>query len=93
MEAIIQGKVEVITNELKELAALIQSEKLIAENLHDLIKATSDKYDEDDFTNMLNGYQYAIDDLRAAYRSLSEALMQYRYAEEDRNTVKQKYHR
>lgn len=93
MEAIIQGKVEVITNELKELAALIQSEKLKAENLHDLIKATSDKYDEDDFTNMLNGYQYAIDDLRAAYRSLSEALMQYRYAEEDRNTVKQKYHR
>ena len=93
MEAIIQGKVEVITNELKELAALIQSEKLIAENLHDSIKATSDKYDEDDFTNMLNGYQYAIDDLRAAYRSLSEALMQYRYAEEDRNTVKQKYHR
>ena len=93
MEAIIQGKVEVITNELKELAALIQSEKLKAENLHDSIKATSDKYDEDDFTNMLNGYQYAIDDLRAAYRSLSEALMQYRYAEEDRNTVKQKYHR
>ena len=92
MEAIIQGKVEVITNELKELAALIQSEKLKAENLHDSIKATSDKYNEDDFTNMLNGYQYVIDDLRAAYKSLSGAVMQYRFAKEDRNTVEQKYH-
>ena len=91
MEALIQGKVDVITNEIKELAALIQSEKVQAENLHDSIKATSDKYNEDDFTNMLNGYQYVIDDLKSAYRSLSSASMQCQFIVEDEKALRRKY--
>lgn len=91
MEALIQGKVDVITNEIKELAALIQSEKVQAENLHDSIKATSDKYNEDDFTNLINGYQYTIDELKSAYKHLYEAQIQYKFSLEDHNIVRNKY--
>ena len=51
----------------------------------------SESYDEDDFTNLINGYQYVIDDLRAVCEHLYESSWQYDFVLKDLRCVKEKY--
>ena len=39
----------------------------------------SEVYDEDDFTNLINGYQYTIDELKSVCKHLYEASVQYKF--------------
>ena len=87
----VQSKIKTLSNEVKKLAALVLAEKASAENIQRNAELGSESYDEDDFTNLINGYQYVIDVLREAYKSLSGALMQYSFCKEDRDTIENKY--
>lgn len=91
MENSVQQKIKHLSDEAKRLAGEIHKEKASAENIQRNAKLESESYDEDDFFNLINGYQYAIDELREAYKSLSGALMQYRFCKEDRDTIENKY--
>ena len=93
MDNNLQAKIKTLSDEVKELAALILAEKASAENIQRAAELESESYDEDDFTNLINGYQYVMDELREAYKSLSGALMQYSFCKEDRDTIENKYAR
>ena len=56
-----------------------------------LLKETDTRFDEDDFTNIFNGYQYVLDDLKSAYRSLSSASMQCQFIIDDEKALRREY--
>ena len=91
MENSIQGKIKHLSGEIKELAALIWSEKTKAEAIMHNAETSSEVYDEDDFTNLINGYQYTIDELKSVCKHLYEASVQYKFIEEDHNNIRTKY--
>ena len=91
MENSIQGKIKHLSDEIKELAALIWSEKRQAEAIMHNAETSSEVYDEDDFTNLINGYQYTIDELKSVCKHLHEASVQYKFIEEDHNNIRTKY--
>lgn len=82
---------KVISDEVRKLAALVLAEKASAENIQRNAELESGSYDEDDFTNLINGYQYAIDELRAVCEHLHESSRHYEFALEDLQHVKEKY--
>ena len=51
----------------------------------------SKSYDEDDFTNLINGYQYTIEELESACAHLYEASAQYKFVLNDTITINSKY--
>lgn len=87
----IQEKIKHLSDEIKELAALIWSEKRQAEAIMHNAETSSEVYDEDDFTNLINGYQYTIDELKSVCKHLYEASVQYKFIEEDHNNIRTKY--
>ena len=91
MENSVQQKIKHLSGEINELAALIWAEKAKAEAVMHNAEASSDVYNEDDFTNLINGYQYAIDDLKSVYKHLYGVSIQYKFAQEDYNNVRKKY--
>ena len=91
MDNSIQEKIKDLSDEIKELAALIWSEKTKAEAIMHNAETTSEVYDEDDFTNLINGYQYTIDELKSVCKHLYGASVQYKFIEEDRNNIRTKY--
>ena len=50
----------------------------------------SESYDEDDFTNLINGYQYVIDELKAVCEHFYESSWQYEFVLKDMTCVKEK---
>ena len=70
MENSVQQKIKDLSDEVKKLARDILKEKASAENIQMNAELESKSYDEDDFTNLINGYQYVIDDLRAVCEHL-----------------------
>jgi len=91
MENSVQQKIKDLSDEIKEIATQIQAEKEKAQAIMHNAESTSDAYDEDDFTNLINGYQYTIDELKSAYKHLYEAHVQYKFLLEDHNIVRNKY--
>ena len=91
MDNSIQEKIKHLSDEIKELAALIWSEKTKAEAIMHNAETSSEVYDEDDFTNLINGYQYTIDELKSAYKHLYGAYVQYKFSLEDYTIVRDKY--
>ena len=87
----VQSKIKTLSNEVKKLAGLILEEKASAENIQTNAELESESYDEDDFTNLINGYQYVIDDLRAVCEHLYESSWQYDFVLKDLRCVKEKY--
>ena len=73
MENNVQSKIKALSDEVRKLAGLIQKEKASAENIQRNAELESESYDEDDFTNVINGYQYAIDELRAVCEHFYES--------------------
>lgn len=71
----VQQKIKDLSDEIKEIATKIQAEKK----------------DEDDFTNLINGYQYTIDELKSVFKHLHGAYVQYKFLLEDHNIVRNKY--
>ena len=90
MENSVQQKIKDLSDEIKEIATQIQAEKDKAQAIMHNAESTSDAYDEDDFTNLINGYQYTIDELKSAYKHLYEAHVQYKFLLEDHNIVRNK---
>ena len=82
---------EKISNSIWDLAGLLKSEIHDSEKYKDSLKETDTRFDEDDFTNIFNGYQYVLDDLKSAYRSLSSASMQCQFIVEDEKALRRKY--
>ena len=91
MENSVQQKIKDLSDEVKKLARDILKEKASAENIQTNAELESKSYDEDDFTNLINGYQYVIDDLRAVCEHLYESLWQYDFVLKDLTCVKEKY--
>ena len=91
MENSVQQKIKDLSDEVKRLAGEILKEKASAENIQRNAELESESYDEDDFTNLINGYQYVIDDLRAVCEHLYESSWQYDFALKDLTCVKEKY--
>ena len=91
MENSVQQKIKHLSDEVKKLAGDILKEKALAENIQMNAELESKSYDEDDFTNLINGYQYVIDDLRAVCEHLHESSWQYDFALKDLTYVKEKY--
>ena len=91
MENSVQQKIKDLSDEVKKLARDILKEKASAENIQMNAEMESKSYDEDDFTNLINGYQYVIDDLRAVCEHLYESSLQYDFALKDLRCVKEKY--
>ena len=91
MENSVQQKIKDLSDEIKEIVIQIQVEKEKAQAIMYNAESTSDAYDEDDFTNLINGYQYTIDELKSAYKHLYEAHVQYKFSLEDYNIVRNKY--
>ena len=87
----VQSKIKTLSNEVKKLAGLILEEKASAENIQRNAEHGSESYDEDDFTNLINGYQYVIDELRAVCEHFHESSWQYEFALKDLIGVKEKY--
>ena len=87
----ILDNLEKISNSIRDLAALLKSERHDSEKYKDSLKETDTRFDEDDFTNIFNGYQYVLDDLKSAYRSLSSASMQCQFIVEDEKALRRKY--
>ena len=87
----VQSKIKTLSNEVKKLAGLILKEKASAENIQRNAELGSESYDEDDFTNLINGYQYVIDELRHAFEHLHAASVQYRFTLEDISNIRKKY--
>ena len=75
----VQSKIKTLSNEVKKLAGLILEEKASAENIQRNAELGSESYDEDDFTNLINGYQYTIEELESACAHLYEASAQYKF--------------
>ena len=71
----VQQKIKDLSDEIEEIATKIQAEKK----------------DEDDFTNLINGYQYTIDELKSVIKHLHGAYVQYKFLLEDHNIVRNKY--
>ena len=69
----------------------MKSERHDSEKYKDSLKETDTRFDEDDFTNIFNGYQYVLDDLKSAYRSLSSASMQSQFIIDDEKALRRKY--
>ena len=91
MENNVQSKIKALSDEVRKLAGLIQKEKASAENIQRNAELESESYDEDDFTNVINGYQYAIDELRAVCEHFYESSLQYDFVLKDMTCVKEKY--
>ena len=91
MKNSVQQKIQDLSDEIKEIATQIQAEKEKAQATMYNAETTSDAYDEDDFTNLINGYQYTIDELKSAYKHLYGAHVQYKFLLEDHNIVRNKY--
>ena len=91
MENSVQEKIKNLSDEVKKLARDILKEKASAENIQTNAELESKSYDEDDFTNLINGYQYVIDDLRAVCEHLYESSWQYDFVLKDLTCVKEKY--
>ena len=87
----VQSKIKTLSNEVKKLAGLILEEKASAENIQRNAELGSESYDEDDFTNLINGYQYVIDELRAVCEHFYESSWQYEFVLKDMTCVKEKY--
>lgn len=87
----ILDNLEKISNGIRDLAGLLKAERHDSEKYKDSLKETDTRFDEDDFTNILNGYQYVLDDLKSAYRSLSSASMQCQFIVEDEKALRRKY--
>ena len=79
------------SNSIRDLAGLLNSERHDSEKYKDSLKESDTRFDEDDFTNILNGYQYVLDDLKSAYRSLSSASMQCQFIIDDEKALRKKY--
>ena len=82
----ILDNLEKISNSIRDLAGLLKSERHDSEKYKDSLKETDTRFDEDDFTNIFNGYQYVL-----AYRSLSSASMQCQFIVEDEKALRRKY--
>ena len=91
MENSVQQKIKDLSDEVKELAIQIDIEKEKAEAMMHNAETSSEVYDEDDFTNLINGYQYTIDELKSVYKHLYGASVQYKFIEEDYNNIRTKY--
>ena len=91
MENSIQEKIKDLSDEVKKLARDILKEKASAENIQRNAELGFESYDEDDFTNLINGYQYVIDELRYAFEHLHAASVQYMFALEDISNIRKKY--
>ena len=87
----ILDNLEKISNSIRDLASLLKSERHDSEKYKDSLKESDTRFDEDDFTNILNGYQYVLDDLKSAYRSLSSASMQCQFIIDDEKALRKKY--
>lgn len=87
----ILDNLEKISNSIRDLAGLLNSERHDSEKYKDSLKESDTRFDEDDFTNILNGYQYVLDDLKSAYRSLSSASMQCQFIIDDEKALRKKY--
>ena len=91
MQNSIQEKIKHLSDEVKELATQIQIEKEKAEAIMHNAETSSEVYDEDDFTNLINGHQYVIADLKSAYKHLYGASVQYKFVLNDTHTIEAKY--
>ena len=91
MENSVQQKIKDLSDEVKRLAGEILKEKASAENIQRNAELESESYDEDDFTNLINGYQYVIDELRCVCEHIYESSWQYEFALKDLMCVKEKY--
>ena len=91
MENSVQQKIKDLSDEVKRLAREILKEKASAENIQRNAEPGSESYDEDDFTNLINGYQYVIDELRAVCEHFYESSWQYEFVLKDMTCVKEKY--
>ena len=91
MKNSVQQKIKDLSDEIKEITTQIQAEKEKAETFMHNAETTSDAYDEDDFTNLINGYQYTIDDLKSVNKHLYGTYVQYEFSLEDHNIVRDKY--
>lgn len=91
MENSVQQKIKDLSDDIKEIATKILAEKKKAQAIMHNAETTSDAYDEDDFTNLINGYQYTIDELKSAYKHMYGAFVQYEFTMEDHNIVRNKY--
>ena len=87
----VQSKIKTLSNEVKKLAGLILEEKASAENIQRNAELGSESYDEDDFTNLINGYQYVIDELKAVCEHFYESSLQYEFVLKDMMCVREKY--
>jgi len=84
----VQQKIKDLSDEIKEIATKIQAEKKKAQAIMHNAETTSDAYDEDDFTNLINGYQYTIDELKSVFKHLHGTYVQYKFLLEDHNIVR-----
>ena len=91
MENSIQEKIKHLSDEVKKLVRDILKEKASAENIQMNAELESESYDEDDFTNLINGYQYVIDELKAVCEHFYESSLQYEFVLKDMTCVKEKY--
>ena len=91
MDNIVQSKIKTLSDEVKKLAEVIMKEKASAENIQRNAELESKSYDEDDFTNLINGYQYVLEELRAVCEHFYESSCQYEFVEKDLTYVKEKY--
>ena len=91
MENHVESKIKTLSDEVKKLAGLILKEKVSAENIQRNAELESESYNEDDFTNLTNGYQYVIDELRAVCEHFYEASSQYEFVLKDLTFVREKY--
>ena len=91
MDNNVQSKIKTLSNEVRKLAELIMEEKASAENIQRNAELGSESYDEDDFTNLINGYQYVIDELKAICEHFYESSLQYEFVLKDLMCVREKY--
>ena len=91
MDNNVQSKIKTLSNEVRKLAELIMEEKASAENIQRNAELESESYDEDDFTNLINGYQYVIDELKAICEHFYESSSQYEFVLKDLMCVREKY--
>ena len=91
MDNNVQSKIKTLSNEVRKLAELIMEEKALAENIQRNAELGSESYNEDDFTNIINGYQYVIDELKAVCEHFYESSLQYEFVLKDMMCVREKY--
>ena len=91
MDNNVQSKIKTLSNEVRKLAELIMEEKASAKNIQRNAELESESYDEDDFTNLINGYQYVIDELKAICEHFYESSLQYEFVLKDLMCVSEKY--